>query len=298
MLVKTNSTKNKNQILDSNNLFDPNLLLLKRCEILNSGSNFLELKGTSTDSYHADYVINGVVNRMKVLSFSCEFHSTSNTGYVMIYAGKSQSESDIVYSYDEVTDLGKVDLFVPITEDYMELRFGCNGDYNSNCEVTFSNIQLKVSDDPIQTQSEVVNPSTSKQTITPDIGHLLSSVSVEPIPDSAYQYSGLSVRSTSVNSGGTSTSSVLNAGTQKYKTVVISCINAVSCVLEGSNDQNTWQEIGNTNNSTGSSSSSTNLNTNIAVYTNLKFRYYRVTLTGYDNGSRASCGMAVARSSI
>lgn len=149
MLVKTNTILIKKQEINEN-LFNPNLLSLKRCEILISSSTSFKLKGTSTDGYHADYVINGSANKMKILTFSCEFQSTTERGNVVVYAGTSQSDSDILYSFDEVNNQGKVNLCIPIIKDYMEIRFGCNSDYTSISEVTFTDVQLSISEKPIQ----------------------------------------------------------------------------------------------------------------------------------------------------
>lgn len=150
MLGKTNAIRLNTLDTKDENQFDSNHLTLKRCEIVSSSSTSLHLKGISTDGYHADYVIDGEMNKMKILTFSCRFQSTVNYGYIEVYAGKNQSEASLSYHFDEVTDLGKVNLCIPIMEDYMEIRFGCYNTYDSLSEASFADIYLMIGREPIQ----------------------------------------------------------------------------------------------------------------------------------------------------
>lgn len=141
MLGKTNANLIKNES-NKVNLFDPDLVTLKRCEILNANKNTLVLKGTSADGYHADYSIDGSVNKMKILSFSCKMQSPSRTAGISIEA----DDGNILYSFNESDNEGLVSLNIPIEYDYMEIRFYCHSNFSSIQESTFTDIYIGIED--------------------------------------------------------------------------------------------------------------------------------------------------------
>lgn len=141
MLGKTNANLIKNES-NKVNLFDSDLLTLKRCEILNANKNTLVLKGTSADGYHADYSIDGSVNKMKMLSFSCKMQSSFGTSEISIEA----DDGNILYSFNESDNEGLVSLNIPIEYDYMEIRFYCHSNSSSIQESTFTDIYIGIED--------------------------------------------------------------------------------------------------------------------------------------------------------
>lgn len=135
----------------------------------------------------------------------------------------------------------------------------------------------------IQTQSKTVTPSTSKQTVSPETGKLLSSVVVNPIPAGVVQCRRPSSGGGRVTTK-TSTSVVVDStSSETYKAAYIGILNGKGSI-DGSNDQEVWENIGNWTD-TGSDSAFNNSSTSGYVQ-NQKFRYYRFRFECWQNGGQ------------
>lgn len=141
------------------------------------------------------------------------------------------------------------------------------------------------SDDPqtgtFAAQTKTVTPTTSAQTVTPDSGKYLSSVTVNAIGKNSSTGGGAPL-------GNRYTSTIDTANTNT-KWFFIFAHNGTA-VVQGSNNNSSWTDIRTI--STGGSSSSFTNSQNSATGTGA-YRYYRAYITPYNNGWNGACALVV-----
>jgi len=142
---------------------------------------------------------------------------------------------------------------------------------------TFYNTNAKV----IQTgtfaaQTKTVDPSTSAQTVTPDEGRYLSSVTVN-----AFNF---------VRNGRQGGNQVIDLGSVKNGYYFATVYNGVARV-QGSNNNSSWTDLRTVTapGSSGGFAGGISSGSGTATY-----RYFRISLSGYNNGQTGDCTLVVA----
>ena len=136
-------------------------------------------------------------------------------------------------------------------------------------------------------QTKNATPSTTQQTVTPDAGKYLSSVTVAAMP-STFKFASV------VNGQplGKRTSSTIDAGDNTARKYFITAHNG-SYGIDGSNDGNNWTNNIVSDSTPGSSSSYSSENTETKNGNISGYRYYRAWIEPYNNGSRGTIGLAI-----
>ena len=141
---------------------------------------------------------------------------------------------------------------------------------------------------PTPSQTKSVTPGTSQQTVSPDSGKLLSSVTVSAIPSRFKSTSVINAEPLSIRR-----SSVVDAGDKTSRKYFITAING-SYGIEASNDS----QFGSystpvTGSTAGSGSGSSTDPCSVKSGTVTGYRYYRVYIDPYNNGSKGSASLAI-----
>ena len=128
-------------------------------------------------------------------------------------------------------------------------------------------------------QTKTVTPLLSAQTISPDSGKYLSSVTVNPANQAS-----VNKREWHSTSSDVGNSDVIDTGSSTTSKWVICGCNNGTVKLQGSTNNSSWTDLG-SNSSEGNNSSSGNIPRSIATVTYTgTYRYFRANRVGYNNG--------------